>query len=129
MTVYEFCVSIGAHSEVVAGVTVKFEILNPLDGFVDLPTVVTIKAYDQHGNVAIQESRRVTLVATGSATGAGTFSFNAGSIHITISDSVEETVDLSLVDVDSTNVDVSSTQNVVFVAKPRTSSYSGFGSR
>ncbi len=96
------------------GPTAKFTILDPTDGTVDNPILVTIQAQDAYGNVATNEFRGVTLLASGSATGEGRVDMLGGAGTLLISDQVAETVTLSLVDTEVTGLDVSSTQTVVF---------------
>ena len=89
-------------------------ILNPTDGTVDAPITVTVQAWDQFGNVATGESRDVTLLTSGSATGGGRVIISNGVGTRLISDETAETVSLTLADTEVTGLDVSSTQDVVF---------------
>src|SRR5437667_9819536 len=56
------------------GAATKFVILNPADGTVDAPVVVTVQLQDQFGNLVSSGPDRgkdVTLNTSGSATGGG----------------------------------------------------------
>jgi len=97
-------------------VATKFVILNPTDGTVDNPITVTVRAEDNSGSVETTYQSDVTLNVSGSATGGGLVSIVNGIGTINISDSLAETVDLSLSDTEFTGLNVSSTQNVVFAA-------------
>ena len=101
-----------------SGATVAVIILNPIDGFVGTQVRVVLHALDQYQNIVTQESRSITLVLSGTATGGGVLQFNAGVINTFISDANPETVALSLANRPSASVDISSTQDVVFVVKP-----------
>jgi phosphotransferase system IIA component len=75
---------------------------------------VTVEAQDQYGNRAPAENRDVTLVTTGSATGGGLVNITAGVGTRNITNTVAQTVGLSLSDTQGTGLNVSSTQDVVF---------------
>ena len=92
----------------------KFVILPPTNGTVDAPIVVTIEAQNNAGAVATTYQQDVTLLKSGSATGGGLVNIINGVGTTTISDTVAETVHLSLSDTQSTGLDVSSTQDVIF---------------
>jgi hypothetical protein len=92
----------------------KFVIQNPTDGVAGKAVTVTVDARDDNNNVVMDESRDVTLVVSGSATGGGLVDIVNGSGSLAINDIAEETVNLSLTDTKGTGLDVSSTQNVVF---------------
>jgi len=98
------------------GAVTKFVILDPLDGMINNPITVTVQAQDQYGNLVTGENRDVTLVASGSATGGGLVNIQNGVGTRNINDAVPETVTLSLSDTQSTGLNVSSTQQVVFTA-------------
>ena len=95
-------------------VATKFVILDPTDGTVDAAITVTVQAQDAGGNVDTSCSDDVTLVAGGSATGAGVVDITNGDGTLDISDTVAETVALSLSDSETTGLNVDSTQDVVF---------------
>ncbi|MEI6479726.1 MAG: MBG domain-containing protein, partial [bacterium] len=97
-------------------VPTKFVILNPTDGTTDSPIVVTIEAQNNSGDVATTYGHGVTLLKDGSATGGGLVNIQNGVGTTTISDTVAETVNLSLSDTASTGLNTSSTQDVVFTA-------------
>ncbi|MCX6712521.1 MAG: YDG domain-containing protein, partial [Candidatus Vogelbacteria bacterium] len=94
----------------------KFVILNPGNGNVDGPLLVTIQAQKSSGEVATGYSQDVTLVASGAVTGEGLVNITNGVGTIEISDTVMENVHLSLSDSQSTHLDVSSTQDISFLA-------------
>jgi hypothetical protein len=81
---------------------------------IQTPIPVTVQAEDQYGNVVTSENRNVTLVTTGSATGAGLVDIQNGVGTRNINDAVPETVTLSLSDTEGTGLNVTSTQDVVF---------------
>ena len=89
-------------------------ILDPTDGTVGAAITVTVQAQDDSGNVNTSYQTNVTLVTNGSATGAGVVDITNGVGTLDISDAVAETVNLSLTDSETTGLDVSSTQDVVF---------------
>ncbi|MDH3456211.1 MAG: hypothetical protein OER90_05165, partial [Gemmatimonadota bacterium] len=97
-----------------AGVATRYVIRDPTDGSVGTAILVTVEALDQFGNRATGESRDVTLLTSGSATGGGNVSISNGLGTRLINDQVPETVTLSLTDTQGTGLDVSSVQNVVF---------------
>lgn len=93
---------------------VKFFIVNPSDSTVGTAVTVTVEARKQNNQVDTAYQNDVTLVTSGSATGGGLVNIVNGVGTISVNDSVAETVTLSLSDTQSTELDVSSTQNVVF---------------
>ncbi|HEY9584279.1 MAG TPA: Ig-like domain-containing protein [Candidatus Paceibacterota bacterium] len=96
-------------------VATKFIIIDPTDATVGDTVPITIKAVDNSNNVDTTYMTDVTLNTTGSATGGGIevdIINGVGTINIT--DTVAETVTLSLSDTQSTGLDVSSTQDVIF---------------
>ncbi len=99
-----------------APVATKFVIVQPADGTVDAPIVVTVKAEDALNNVVTNYQQDVTLLITGSATGGGLINIVNGVGTTSISDQVAETVHLSLSDTQSTGLDVSSASTAVFAA-------------
>jgi len=100
------------------GVATKFVIIDPTDGTVDAAITVTVEAQDQYSNLCDSGpntyAQDVTLVTDGSATGAGLVDIVAGTGSLPISDQVAETVNLSLLDSQTTGLDCISTQDVVF---------------
>jgi len=100
------------------GAATRFVIVNPTDGTVGTPVPVTVQALDQFNNLATGESRDVTLLATGSATVAsgGLVNIAAGSGTVNVDDTVAETVTLTLSDTQSTGLNVSSQEDVIFAA-------------
>lgn len=95
-------------------VATRFVILNPTNGTVDAPIVVTVQAQDDSGNINTTYQSDVTILATGSASGGGLVDITNGVGTINISDMVAQTVNLTLSDTQLTNLNISSTQNVVF---------------
>lgn len=95
-------------------VATRFTILDPTDGTVDAPIVVTVRAEDDSGNVETTYQDDVTLVASGSATGEGLVNIVDGVGTINISNTVAETVNLSLSDSQGTGLIVTSAQSVIF---------------
>lgn len=91
----------------------KFVILNPIDGTVDGAITITVQAQTAAGAVMPTYQTDVTLVASGSAT-EGLVSIVNGQGTIRIFNTVAETVNLTLQDTQSSGLDVSSTQDVVF---------------
>ncbi len=99
------------------GAASKFVILNPTDGTVDNAITVTVKLEDQYGNIISSgddKDKDVTLAADGAATGDGVVDISNGTGTRDISDHTAQTVNLTLEDSQTTNFDVSSTQDVVF---------------
>ncbi|MHC4278305.1 MAG: hypothetical protein ACYSTI_13450, partial [Planctomycetota bacterium] len=96
------------------GAATKFVILDPTDGTVDNPITVTVQAQDQFSNVVTSYGQNVTLNADGSSTGEGVVTIVSGEGTKDISDTVAETVNLTLTDSETTGLDVSSTQDVIF---------------
>jgi hypothetical protein len=92
----------------------RFVIINPADGTVDSPIVVTVQVQDNSGNIDTTYQSDVTLDASGSATGEGLVDIINGVGSLNISDTLSETVNLSLTDSQGTGLDVSSTQDVLF---------------
>ncbi|KKK90170.1 hypothetical protein LCGC14_2725770, partial [marine sediment metagenome] len=102
-------------------IATKFVIINPADSTAGTATTVTVQAQCTDSSVDTLYNDDVTLVADGSATGEGLVDISSGVGSLAINDDVAETVNLSLSDTQSTTLDVSSTQNVVF--SPGTASY------
>ncbi|HTW96221.1 MAG TPA: GC-type dockerin domain-anchored protein [Candidatus Methylomirabilis sp.] len=95
-------------------VATRFIIIDPTDGAAGDHIIVTIKAEDDHGNTAALYNQSVTLVASGAATGGGLVNLVDGVGTTTITDTVAQTVNLSLSDTENTGLNVSSVQDVVF---------------
>ncbi|MHB8860182.1 MAG: hypothetical protein ACYC48_00395 [Minisyncoccota bacterium] len=95
-------------------VATQFVILPPASGTVDAQITVTVQAQKPDGSVDTNYQTGVTLNTSGSATGGGlvTIVNGVGTMHI--SDTVAETVNLSLTDSQNTGLTASSTQPVVF---------------
>ena len=101
----------------VHGAATQFVIINPVDGTVDAAITVTVRLQDQYGNTVTtggDKDKDVTLNADGSATGDGVVDVANGVGTKAISDTVAETVNLSLTDHVPTGFTCTSTQNVVF---------------
>src|SRR5438094_335009 len=99
------------------GAATKFVILNPADGTVDAPVIVTVQLQDQFGNLVSSgpdKEKDVTLNTSGAATGGGLVDIVNGVGTKSLSDQVPETVNLSLSDSQITGFDVSSVQDVIF---------------
>jgi hypothetical protein len=94
----------------------KFVILPPTSGTIDSPVTVTVQAQKPDNSVDTNYQNDVTLHVTGSAFGDGLVDIVDGVGLIDISDTVAETVTLSLEDTETTSLDVSSTQQLVFAS-------------
>ena len=81
-----------------SGVPRSVVIQDPRDSFANTTIEVTIRAFDQYGNLAVTEGRTVTLVLSGSAVGGGVVSFVNGVAKKNITNAVVQTVALSLID-------------------------------
>src|SRR5947199_100983 len=93
------------------GAATKFVILNPADGTVDAPVIVTVQLQDQFGNLVSSGpdiGKEATFRSSGSATGGGLVNIVNGVGTKSLSDQVPETVNLSLSDSQITGFDVSS---------------------
>ncbi len=95
-------------------VATRFVILQPTNGTVDAPITVTVQAQDGSGNIDTTYQKGVTLVTNGSATGGGLVTIVDGVGTLPISDTVAQSVNLSLLDSQATGLDVSSSRQVVF---------------
>jgi hypothetical protein len=91
-------------------------ILEPDDTPVGIPAQVILQAQSLSGDVATGFAGSVTLVAGGSASGAGRLELTGGEGWLLIRDSIAEVVELSLADSEATGLDVSSRANVEFLA-------------
>ena len=97
-------------------VPTKFVITSAPDGTVDAPVVVTIEAQNNAGVVATTYQSDVTLLKSGSATGGGLVNIVNGVGTTTISDTVAETVLLTLSDTQGTGLTVTSSADIIFSA-------------
>ncbi|MCK9361143.1 dockerin type I domain-containing protein [Patescibacteria group bacterium] len=95
-------------------VATRFVIEHPINGSVDAPISVTVKAVDENGDVQPDYQQDVTLAASGAATGEGLVDIVDGVGTRPISDAVAEIVTLSLQDTETTGLNTSSTQDVFF---------------
>jgi hypothetical protein len=77
--------------------------------------VITIRVEDDDGNVDTTYQSDVTVTVSGSATGEGLVNIVNGVGTKTLVSSVAESVTLSLIDSESTGLDVSSTKNVSWI--------------
>jgi hypothetical protein len=102
--------------DVIPAVAVKLVILPPTGNTVGNPVIVTIQAQKSDNSVDTTYTNTVTLNTSGSATGGGLVNIINGVGTRTITDSVAETVNLSLTDFSLTGLDVSSTQSIIFSA-------------
>ena len=94
---------------------VRFEIVDPTDGTVDASITVTVRALDEFGQVVPSFTEDVTLLVTGSAVANPVLvDLESGVGTTQVSDTVAETVALSLSDTQSTGLAATSTQDVVF---------------
>ncbi|MCX6736147.1 MAG: YDG domain-containing protein [Candidatus Parcubacteria bacterium] len=95
-------------------VATKFVIIPPSSGTVDSPITITIQAQDDMGSLDTTATSSVMLLTSGAATGAGLVTLTDGVGTIQISDHNAETVHLTLSDVQSTGLNVSSTADAIF---------------
>lgn len=97
------------------GPTSEYRIAAVADGTVDAPVTVTLTAHDQFGNAVADENVGVTLVQTGTVSGAisNLVAFSAGTGAFNISRTVPETIVLTLSDSQSTGANVSATDTFV----------------
>ncbi len=97
----------------------KFVILDPGNGIVGTPRIITIQAQDGSNQLAATYNGGVTLVASGtSVTGGGLVTIVNGVGTTTVSTNIAQTVALTLSDTQSTGFDVSSSRFVTFVPGP-----------
>lgn len=101
-------------SKGVGSTAIKFVILNPNDSEPETPVTVTVQAQNCLDAVLTSYQNDVTLIASGSVTGGGLIDIVNGVGTAIINDMETESVTLSLSDTESTGMDVSSTQMVVF---------------
>ncbi|MFA5854196.1 MAG: dockerin type I domain-containing protein [Patescibacteria group bacterium] len=111
-------------------VATRFAILDPEDVVVGGNMTVVVRAEDASGNVDTSYQTDVRLNADGSATGDGVIDVVNGVGTATLTSAVAETVTLTLTDVESTGLNVSSMQQAVFraVGEEASVSYGGSGS-
>ncbi|MGQ0826941.1 MAG: hypothetical protein ACT4ON_00965 [Bacteroidota bacterium] len=98
----------------------QFVIADPSDSIQGVAVTVTVTARNEFGYIDINYNEDVTLVASGNATGEGLVNIVNGTGTLQINDTTNETVQLSLLDSEDTELDVSSTQEVVFGIAPAT---------
>ena len=103
----------GTDSVIVNPVAVKFVILPATNITVDSGTN-TVQAQKPDNSVDTNYQQDVTLNTTGSATGVGLVNIINGVGTLNVSDTVAETITLSLTDSQYTGLDVTSTQPVIF---------------
>jgi hypothetical protein len=96
------------------------ELSNPVDGFVNRTTKVVLQAFDQYSNLASLEAGGAVIATSGAATGGGSYTFQAGVIETHITSTVAEVVTISVTMPGRTGIDVTTTQDVVFVYPPGT---------
>jgi hypothetical protein len=110
--------NVSSNQDVVFGIAsaTKFVIINPTDSTVGSNVTVTVQAQNQYGTIDTAYQRDVTLVAGGSATGGGLVDIVNGVGTKQITDAVAETVNLTLSDTQSTGLNVTSTQDVIFAS-------------
>ncbi|MCX6712520.1 MAG: dockerin type I domain-containing protein, partial [Candidatus Vogelbacteria bacterium] len=108
-------------------VATRFIIIDPANVYVGTPVEVTVRAINDDGDIDTTYQSDVTLKASGSATGEGLVNIVNGVGQITINDTKEETVTLSLEDTQHTNLDTSSTETVTFSITAPLPSGSGGG--
>ncbi|HET6224736.1 MAG TPA: hypothetical protein VFF27_00560 [Bacteroidia bacterium] len=108
--------NISSNQDVVFGIApaTKFTILNPTDSTVGSQVTVTVQAENAFGLIDTNYQNDITLVTSGSATGGGLVNIVNGIGTRQITDGIAETVNLTLSDTQSTGLNISSTQNVVF---------------
>lgn len=106
----------GTHQISILPVATKFVISGASSGTVDASVSITVQAQKPDGSVDLNYQDDVTLSTTGSATGGGLVDIINGVGTKNISDTVAETVNLSLSDTQTTGLDVSSTHQIVFSA-------------
>jgi len=100
-------------------VATKIIIINPSDVQVGSYTVVTVEAVDDLGNRDDTYNGNINLFASGSATGGGLVNIVNGAGTRTLTDTNVETVILSLSNITPpVTLDITSTQDVVFLATP-----------
>lgn len=97
------------------------------DTSVGVARIVTVRVEDNSGNVDTTFNGSATLLVSGTATGGGLMSIVSGIGTLSISDTMAETVTLSLSDTGLTLLDVSSTRTLTFTEVAQAPSASGGG--
>lgn len=107
------------------GPTIRYVILDPLDGTVDNPITVDIHALDQYDNINTGEELGVWVESINStATHAGLTTIAKGVGSLVISNQLAEVVTLTLkADPARPALDVTSMQNVLFSPGKTTASF------
>ncbi|MGQ0826940.1 MAG: beta strand repeat-containing protein [Bacteroidota bacterium] len=114
--------NVASTQDVVFGIAAatKFVIIDPADSVQGTAVTVTVQAQNQFGTIDTAYQNDVTLVASGNATGEGLVNIVNGVGTLQINDTTNETVQLTLTDSQSTGLNVTSTQDVVFGIAPAT---------
>ncbi len=94
--------------------TSQIVILAPGPATVDAPLAVTVQAEKADNSIDASFNGRVTLNVSGPAPGGGVVTITSGVGTTTVSDTVAESVTLSLTNPSPAGLNVSSTQTVVF---------------
>ena len=105
------------------GVAIKFVVLDPSDSTAGTSTNVIVQALDVNNNIDTSFQNDVTLTASGNAVvNSGTALVNIvnGAATVPVNDLTAESVTLGLSDTQSTGLNISSTQIVVFASGPAT---------
>ena len=95
-------------------VATKFVIRGISDALVGNDVVITITAEDDNGNIATLFNNDVTLLSTGNAAGGGIIHIKNGVGTVKITDTLAETILLSLDDSAATGLNYDSTHVVAF---------------
>ncbi|MBN2683504.1 MAG: hypothetical protein JXR58_13500 [Bacteroidales bacterium] len=93
-----------------------FTIINPADSYVGHPREVQIKVLDSLGNTITNYNENVSLITSGSATGAGLVDIVNGIGRIEINNNIAEIVTLSLSDTENTGINLGPNQDIEFHA-------------
>lgn len=99
-----------------------YEIVDPGQAIAGTPFTVTVNVLRPDGTLDTSYQNDVTLVTTGGAMGAGLVTITDGTGTISLTDTVAETITLSLSDSQGTGLEMSSTQSVT-VAPASTAVY------
>lgn len=94
----------------------NYVILDPTDSEVDSLVVVTVEVINRAGDRVQDEDRDVTLAVSGSGTGGGVIAISLGRGIGSVTSTVAETIQLSLVDSEGTGLSVASSQDLEFFA-------------
>ncbi|MFA5133232.1 MAG: GC-type dockerin domain-anchored protein [Patescibacteria group bacterium] len=95
----------------------KFIIINPDDGDVGDSVEVRIEAQDNIGRLDVFYQDDITLITSGAATGGGLVDVKNGVGLINVTNTLAETVVLSLLDTEGTGLEISSVEDVIFKKK------------